>query len=323
MTDRPKAFLSYSHADKEFAVELTDRLRQSGVDLWLDKYEIRPGDSLIDKIFSEGLSKTEFFLVLLSVASTQSKWVQEELNAAMIKRIEGVTRIIPILKEHCEIPLQLRPFKWVDLSSSYETGLKDLVRVIHDVTDKPAIGTAPDYVTALKHSVGGLSKEASTVGLFVLSTDEDETGFEKRFWSRDLHSSIPSLSTQEFNDAVDELESNGLVKAHKVFGNAPYYFGDVAPTYALYLHFKDEGLTYDPIADIKAVAAAIVAKESLRGPELQQLVPISPGRLNRAVSYLEDYGYIRVIKTFGTRPFDFRDAIATRQTRQFAKDNCA
>lgn len=323
MNDRPKAFLSYSHADKEFAVELADRLRQSGVDLWLDKYEIRPGDSLIDKIFSEGLAKTKFFLILLSVASTQSKWVQEELNAAMIKRIEGVTRIIPLLREHCEIPLQLQPLKWVDLSSSYESGLKDLVRVIHDVADKPPVGTPPSYVTALKHSVGGLSKEASTVGLLLLSTDEDETGFETRFWSRDLHSSIPTLSTQEFNDAIDELESNGLVKAHKVFGNAPYYFGGVTPTYALYLHFKDEGLAYDPIADIKAVAAAIVAKDSLRGPDLQQLIQISPGRLNRAVAYLEDYGYIRVIRTLGTRPFDFRDVLATRQTRQFVKDNCS
>ena len=233
-----------------------------------------------------------------------------------------MTRVIPILRESCPIPLQLRSLKWIDLSSNYESGIKELVKTVHDVSDKPAIGTPPDYVLALRQSVGGLSKEASTIGSLLLSTEEDETGFERRVWSRDLNALLPTLSAQELNDAVDELESNGLVKAHKVFGTAPYYFADVAPTYALFLHFRNEGLNYDPMEDVKAVAAAIVAKESLRGNELREAVPISPGRLNRAVAYLEDNGYVRVVKTFGTRPYDFRDVQATRQTRQFVKEHC-
>lgn len=322
MKERPKAFLSYSHADKEFAINLAKELRQSGIDLWIDKYEIKPGDSLIDKIFSEGLSNTKTFLVLLSTASTQSKWMREELNAALIRRIEGLTRIVPLLMEHCDIPLPLRSLKWVDFSSSYESGVMELVKFIYEITEKPAIGAPPEYVTALQHSVGGLSREASTIGLLLLSTERDDTGFEKRFWSRDLHSLVTALSAQEFNDAVDELESNGLVKANKVMGNAPYYFADVTPTYALYLHFKDEGLNYDPNQDIKAVAAAIVAKGSLGGAALQDLVSISPGRLNRAVAYLEDYGYVQVLKVIGTKPYAFRNVTATRQTRQFVNENC-
>lgn len=289
--------------------------------MWIDKYDIRPGDSLIRKIFEEGLAQSDFFLILLSAASTQSKWVTEELDAAMINKIEGITKIIPLLKEACTIPPQLRSLVWVDLSTDYTEGIRTLVKTMYGVFEKPPVSNAPEYVTTLRQSVGGLSSIASTLGSLLLSTKEDESGYEVSLSTKDLESSLPNLSPDEINDAVDELESYGLAKAHKVYGNAPYYFIEVSPTYALYLHFKNEGLDYDPEEDIRAVAAAVVAKNSLTGDQLREIVPLSPGRLNRAVAYLEDYGHIRVIKTLGTAPYDFRELMATRLTRQFVQNN--
>jgi hypothetical protein len=52
----PKIFLSHATEDKErFVVKFAEKLRTRGVDVWLDKWEILPGDSLVDKIFEEGL----------------------------------------------------------------------------------------------------------------------------------------------------------------------------------------------------------------------------------------------------------------------------
>src|SRR5215470_58139 len=101
----PRAFLSHSHEDKEIAQQLAEALRRAGVDVWLDKWEIKPGDSIVRKIFEEGLKDCTLFLILLSQASIQSPWVKHELDAAIVQRLDGVTRVVPVVLEPCEIPV--------------------------------------------------------------------------------------------------------------------------------------------------------------------------------------------------------------------------
>ncbi len=48
----PKVFLSHASEDKDrFVVGFARQLRENGVDVWLDQWEMKPGDSLVDKIF--------------------------------------------------------------------------------------------------------------------------------------------------------------------------------------------------------------------------------------------------------------------------------
>jgi hypothetical protein len=104
MSIRPKAFLSYSHNDKNEAIKIAEALRAGGIEIWLDRWEILPGDSLIQKIFEEGLAGADAFLVLISKNSILSPWVRQELDVAMIKRIEGITRIIPLVLDGVQPP---------------------------------------------------------------------------------------------------------------------------------------------------------------------------------------------------------------------------
>jgi len=318
------AFLSYAHEDKDFAERIAIELQKDGIDVWIDKWEIKAGDSLIQKIFVEGLSKCDFFLILLSSASVRSKWVREELDSAMIKKIEGGTQIIPLIKEKCEIPPPLRALLRVDLSADFDAGIRKVVKSIYDVSEKPPLGKIPEYITELKNSVGGLSRVASTVGSILLSRQDDQLGFEKGYTGEEIHRLVSMLTEEEINDAVDELEEYGLVQTIKYMGTAPYNFGDVEPTYALFLHFKDEVLDYyDPLEDIKTVASIIASqKDGVDGNNIQELCNLQPVRINRAASYLEDYGIVRVHKSLGTAPFNFGLVEATRKTRQFVKENC-
>ena len=54
----PKVFISHASEDKErFVMNFASKLRANGVDAWLDKWEMLPGDSLVDKIFEEGIKE--------------------------------------------------------------------------------------------------------------------------------------------------------------------------------------------------------------------------------------------------------------------------
>ena len=71
------------------------------------------------------------------------------------------------------IPLPLRSIFWIDMSSNYEKHLRELLKALHGVSEKPEIGTPPEYVTSLQQSVGGLSEGASTIGSILIKNPEE------------------------------------------------------------------------------------------------------------------------------------------------------
>ena len=55
-----RVFISHASEDKErFVLAFGQRLRDDGVDAWVDKWEKLPGDSLVDRIFEEGLKEAD------------------------------------------------------------------------------------------------------------------------------------------------------------------------------------------------------------------------------------------------------------------------
>jgi hypothetical protein len=44
--------------------------------------------------------------------------------------------------------------------------------------------------------------------------------------------------------------------------------------------------------------------EYIEGPDLDKLLQMGPERLSDAVALLEENGYLEVLKTFGTAPYD-------------------
>jgi hypothetical protein len=317
----PKAFISYSHDDREMAFRIGESLRASGIDAWMDKWEILPGDSLIQKIFSEGLAGADVFVIIVSQNSVRSNWVRQELDVALIKRIEGVARLIPLRVGDVDMPESLLPLKWIDMSGDFDMKIHDLVMAIFQVRERPPIGTPPEVVNEHLKSVGGLSPIASKLGLSFVTSGSPVIGLEESKTASELSEKL-GLNPEETDDAIDELKNLGMVKTTDYFGTHPFSHSDVEPTYALFLHFKDEGLPYDPELDIKTIAAAVAAQKQVDGRKLQEITSLSPLRINRAVSYLEDYGIIKVTHEIGSSPFDFGLILATGTTRRFVEENC-
>lgn len=112
-----RAFLCHSSVDKSIVEAIAKEFISNGIEVWLDKWEIRAGDSIIEKI-SEGLSKNDFLIAFLSRKSVKSNWVKREMNIALTRELRTKrTRVIPVLLENCDIPKFLSDKKYIDFSS--------------------------------------------------------------------------------------------------------------------------------------------------------------------------------------------------------------
>jgi tetratricopeptide (TPR) repeat protein len=123
-------FISYSSKDKEFSERLASDLKGYGLGVWFDQWEIKVGDSIIEKI-SQGIEQNNFLAIVLSSTSVQSNWVKKELNSALVSEIEKKSIIVlPILYEKCNIPILLQEKKYANFTENYERGLKELLSVL-------------------------------------------------------------------------------------------------------------------------------------------------------------------------------------------------
>ena len=103
-----RVYIAYSHEDVEFVDKLALDLRDSGLDLWVDSWELGPGDSLYEKI-NQGLAASAFLCPVLSPNSIKSRWVTAEIGAAVVMETEESSiTVVPILHQKCQVPPLLR-----------------------------------------------------------------------------------------------------------------------------------------------------------------------------------------------------------------------
>lgn len=122
-----KVFISHASADKPFVDRLASDLAQRGISLWYDKLDLRIGDSVPGKI-NEGLASSKYFIIVLSPRSVSSRWVQEELNAALMRAVASSgTFLLPALYQDCDIPPLVKHRKYADFRNDYSMGLADIL----------------------------------------------------------------------------------------------------------------------------------------------------------------------------------------------------
>ena len=71
-------FISYNQADKDFAESLAINLVHAKKNVWIDKWELNAGDSLIARI-ENALEGADAILTILSENSIESEWCKKEL----------------------------------------------------------------------------------------------------------------------------------------------------------------------------------------------------------------------------------------------------
>lgn len=123
-------FISYSTKNSEFVEKLAQQLILRKHHIWLDKWEINVGDSLITKI-QGAVQNASALIIILSSDYVNSEWCKKELNAGLMREIDKKKfLVIPVLFEKCELPILLLEKKYADFTSNYDNGLKDLLKGI-------------------------------------------------------------------------------------------------------------------------------------------------------------------------------------------------
>lgn len=128
--DQRVAFLSHSSADKAFIRQLAADLTANGISVWLDEQRIRVGDSIPEKI-AQGLAESDYFLIGMSQKSSESAWVQKELNNALMSEVQRrKVHILPLKLDDTEMPPIIADKKYADFSKSYKVGLDELLTAL-------------------------------------------------------------------------------------------------------------------------------------------------------------------------------------------------
>ncbi len=125
-----KIFISHSSLDNKFAIALSIGLAELGFNVFVDKLEIKIGDSISGKI-SEGIDSCEFMIVILSKNSVKSNWVKAEWSDKYFEEItSNRVCVLPVVIDECEIPALLRSKRHLDFTKDFDIALFELMASI-------------------------------------------------------------------------------------------------------------------------------------------------------------------------------------------------
>lgn len=255
----PRAFICHASDDKaRFVVRFAERLREAGIDAWLDQWEMQPGDSLVSKIFDEGIAEADCVIVVVSHHSITRRWVREELEAAMMRAVEEGVRVIPVLiDDDCDVPEPLRSRIWLPIRDlkNYDDELRRLISTIFGQSERPPLGAAPRLGPAeipgldppdarvLRESCRLLIKERKTI----IAPADLAPALEPE-----------GLTVEEVVDSIEVLGERGLVKISGAFGMRVRHFR-VTPRGLLEFARAEHDL-----GDLRTRLLALAANEEMR-----------------------------------------------------------
>jgi hypothetical protein len=223
----PKVFVSHASEDKErFVLPFSGQLRASGVDAWVDQWEMLPGDSLVRKIFTEGINDASAVIVVLSKASIAKRWVIEELDAAVVKRINDDSKLIPIMLDgldiKTEVPASIRHLVIEDASdpANMPKVVDRVVRSIFGEVPRPPLGPPPLFADALAHRLPTLDRIDTQVlrSIGDRAVADVSTILDTGATVAEAVTTL-GVNTDQVVESLEVLDTEGYIELHRTFGN--------------------------------------------------------------------------------------------------------
>lgn len=131
MARKPRVFVSYSEVDfAAFAQPLLDRMRQFGVDMFIARECLRPGEEL--SVIARHQRRSDVMLILLTPGWNRSAWCKHELR--VFRDTHPRRRIILLRFGNARVPPSLAKQAHVDLTLATDEQLADAITgVLHSI----------------------------------------------------------------------------------------------------------------------------------------------------------------------------------------------
>lgn len=196
-----KVFISYAHEDAALASEIAEKLKTTGVHVWIDQQEMAPGDSFIGRM-NEGIGGADYVLLLVSEASLVSQWVSREWMSALAG---GDTILVPVRVAPVAMPPLLRDIIYIDLVENREAGFKRLVEFFQKEAAPPTRPTRSAGALA-----GATRRELRLVAKRCLS----ELEFKECLWDLNIQESdVPGATMQDrLLYLLQRMDSEGRIE---------------------------------------------------------------------------------------------------------------
>jgi HEAT repeat protein len=170
MAERAHIFLSYCSAEVDFALRLGADLKNAGVNLWMDRFDIHPGDDWRRGI-QHALTRSAALIPVLSPAYLASTYCRHEL--AHINRLGRLT--IPILLHplsSSEWPPEIA-HEYIDFSLSqdelfYHNQLGKLIDILQEQVE-PTLGAPEPEIQYLNRLIADLENNKGVISLYETS----------------------------------------------------------------------------------------------------------------------------------------------------------
>lgn len=122
---KKEVFISYSRKDSSFVEKLEAALKQNDIRSWRDKREMELGVDIPHDL-KNAIASSQYFCIIVSKNSTESKWVERELRWAKRYR----KPIIPIIIDEKlqKIPFSLKLINYSDFRKiPFDEGVRKLI----------------------------------------------------------------------------------------------------------------------------------------------------------------------------------------------------
>lgn len=271
-----KVFLSYSFEDRAVAEVIAEGFQAQGIDTWWAEWCMSSGDSLRRKI-DDGLGNCTHFVVLLTPISITRPWVNQEMDAGLVRTLSEKCKFIPL--RHNLPARELPPLLSGLLSPEVDakvSNLQQLINEIHGITRKPPLGT-PRIAEVDRATDTGYSPAANVLAKLFVETSEHGTSHEPQLTVEALVEKT-GLSEEDIKDACFELSAFLEV----------FLYDTVWPNEALFSEFDRHWMPWDPASDALKLAGDMVNDASFpsTSSEIAQRYGWPPRRLNPAVTHL-------------------------------------
>jgi len=302
----PKAFLSYTFDDADLARKIANALQANGIETFLAEWSIHPGDSLRQKV-DEGISDCTHFLVLLTPKSIVKPWVNQEMDAGFVRKLEEKARFIAIRAglDVSALPVTLRSMHSPSIDN-FEADIRQLVNDIHGITRRPPLGPAPTPATPVST---GHSEAANKIAKLMVEASEHAVHADP-FFSVDEIAAKTGLSNDDVTDGAHELRQF-LGKRFEGFFAKPELFAE----------FDRFFLGTNPRDDALRLAADMINDSNFptQTPEIAKRYGWTARRINPAISYLLSRNLIRDSSELNSHPWITVWVDKTDETRRFVK----